>query len=200
VQGLGVLAAEQAAQTALFAAQQFPYGGQPVGGKVRIKNAKRHYKLDVKAPQGSDGAISVYRGIKFAPFQITFFMWTATQYDYFVSHVLPILKFSGVKDAANPSQAQALTVYHPALANVDITSMLVEEIGAIEPKEDGPNMFECEVRCVEFLQPPLLNTTVTPNGATAASVTPSTVGVAPSNVIIKRNQMQVSLAANVAGG
>lgn len=137
---------------------------QLVGSKVRIMGAKRRYKIEVKDPQGSDGSVQTYRGVKFSPFDIVFSIYTDEQYAYFQTNLLPVLKFSGFKSAPNPAQVQSLSVYHPSLAQVDIAALLVEEIGAIEPKEDGPNMFECKVRCVEYLPPPPANTTVTPSG------------------------------------
>jgi hypothetical protein len=135
-----------------------------VGSKVRIIGAKRKYKIEVKLPQGSDGSINTYRGVHVSPFDIVFFIVTPAQYSYFVTNMLPVLKFSGVKNAPNPAVVQSQAVYHPILNALDIDALLVEEIGGIDPKEDGPNEFTCKVRCVEYLPPPSLNTTVTPGG------------------------------------
>jgi hypothetical protein len=137
-----------------------------VGSKVRVIGAKRKYKLEVKLPQGADGWVTVYRGIKVVPFDLLFTIVTSEQLSYFVTNMLPIFKFSGVKDSPNPAACQSLAIYHPALSALDISAILVEEIGAIEPKEDGPNEFTCKIRVVEYLQPPDQNTSVVLSGTT----------------------------------
>lgn len=155
------------------------------GSKVRVIGAKRKYKIEVKDPQGSDGCIQTYRGVKFSPFDLAFYIYTDDQYSYFHDSILPILKFSGFKSAPNPAQVQALKVYHPILANLDIAAMLVEEIGGIDPQEDGPGVFVCKVKCVEYLPPPPQNTTVTPTGSKAINQ-PTSVGVQIDSARSKR--------------
>jgi hypothetical protein len=169
---------------------------QLAGSKLRVVGAKRKYKIEVKDPQGSDGSVQTYRGVKFSPFDLVFFIYTDAQYAYFINNVLPILKFSGFKSATSPANVRSLGVYHPALAAVDIAALLVEEIGAIEPQEDGPNMFECRVRCIEFLPAPATNTTVTPAGAKGVVA----VETQPQGARSQRAQAVTNLAFVVGNG
>lgn len=145
------------------------------GSKVRVLGAKRKYKLEVKLPQGSDGWVTVYRGVKVSPFDLLFTIVTDAQHSYFVTNILPILKFSGIKNSPNPAECQSLAIYHPTLSALDINAILVEEIGGIDPKEDGPNEFTCKVRVVEYLPPPYTNTTVIPTGI-AGTTQPTSPG------------------------
>lgn len=171
------------------------------GSKVRIVGAKRKYKIEVKLPQGADGGILTYRGVKLTPFDIEFWIINDAQYSYFVTNMLPTLKFSGLKQSPNPAAVQSLAVYHPILSNLDINAILVEEIGGVDPKEDGPGEFICKVRVIEYLPPPDQNTTVTPAGTQAANQ-PTSVGVQTPTAISQRqsainNQI---LVANSFGG
>lgn len=139
-----------------------------VGGLVRIRGAKRTYRLDAKEPKGQDGFVTTYRGVKSETFEIRFHIWTPHQYDYFTGSVLPALFYSGVKNAQNPSGVQALEVYHPILANLAIGSVEVAHISGIGPStmstNEAPQMYECVVQVREYLPPPPQNTTVTPKG------------------------------------
>ena len=135
-----------------------------IGGKVRIRGARRTYRIDAKEPKGQDGFVTTYRGVKSDPFDVIFYIWTPDQYDYFSDSILPALFYSGVKNSQNPSGIQALEIYHPILSNLSIGSVEVVHVGGIEPQEDGPNMFTCTIHVREYLPPPPQNTTATPKG------------------------------------
>ena len=148
-----------------------PYGPivEGIGGKVRVKGAVRFYRLDVKSPHGSDGAITTYRGIAPKKFTIEFFIWTQDQYDYFEQVLIPAILYSGVKNTLNPSGLQALSVDHPALRNRQISSVEINSIGAVDPERDGPEMFRCAVEVQEYIPPPPVNVTATPSGSTGTN-------------------------------
>jgi hypothetical protein len=171
----------------------------PVSGKVRVRSAKRAYRLDSKQPKGQDGWVVTYRGLKGEPFEILFYIWTQGQYDYFTESVLPLLFYSGVKNSTNPSGVQAISVVHPALFNLNINAVEVEHIGAIEPTEDGPNMYTCQVRIREYLPPPVANTTVTPTGSKTTNA-PTTPGKTPDPAVTARQNTISNLRARVAAG
>lgn len=163
-----------------------------VGGKVRVKGASRHYKIDIKDPQGSDGWTITYRGLRPKHFELEFTMWTDDQYKYFVNSIIPALQYSGVKN-----QVQPVAVYHPALANLGISVIFIEEIGAIEPVTDGPNEFKCRVRVAEFIQPPPINTTATPTASKTVNP-PTSPGVQPNPAVSNRLAIIANLNARAA--
>jgi len=173
--------------------------GDGPGGKVRIQNCSRKYKLDIKDASGSDGATTTYKGVRPGKWTITFYIWTADQYDHFVDDVLPALLYSGVKNAANPAGIQSLAVQHPVFSNLAISSVIIEQIDGIEPEEDGPGMFHCKVHVAEYLPSPPVNTTATPAGSKGTNQ-PTSIGLQPSSAVLQRQAAIAALKAKIAAG
>lgn len=175
------------------------------GGRVRVKGAHRSYRLDKKQPKGQDGWVVTYRGKEGRPFDITFWMLNDEQYDYFTQNVLQALFYGAGLDidspnvlsslsgtqanSLNPNGIQALGVYHPSLAAIQINSIEVEDIGAIEPSSHEPTgtpeWYTCTVRVSEYLPPPPQNTTATPTGNKSVDQ-PTTPGQVPSTAAQQR--------------
>jgi hypothetical protein len=160
------------------------------GGKVRIRKGCRNYEIQVKDPPGSDGAVVTYRGIHPKAFDIVFYIWTTDQYDHFVNDVLPLFINAGTLKAT--STPKSLSISHPSLSALNISSVVIENIGAIEPVDvDGPNMFTCVVGVQEYLPPPPKNTTTTPSGTSTVNQ-PTAPGLQASAAVQKR---QAEIAA-----
>lgn len=177
-----------------------------IGGRVRVRGAKRSYRLDTKQPKGQDGWTTTYRGKMAREFEIIFWMWTPNQYDYFTQNMLPGLFYgaganidnpnvsatgpAGIQaNSLNPNGVQALGVYYPSLAPLGITSVEVADIGAIEPNthepNDTPQWYTCTIKVAEYLPPPPANVTATPVGNKSVDQ-PSTPGIQPSTAEQKR--------------
>jgi hypothetical protein len=154
---------------------------------------------DIKDSGGSDGATTTYRGVRPGKWDITFYMWTQAQYDRFVDQIIPAILYSGTKNAANPAGIQSLSVQHPAFDTLGISSIIVEQIDAIEPVEDGPNMFTCKVHVAEYLPAPPVNTTATPSGAKNVNQ-PTSPGLQPSSAVLQRQAAIGALKAKIAAG
>lgn len=175
---------------------QYGWAYSTIGGKVRIRKGCRNYKIQVKDPSGSDGAVVTYRGIHPKEFDVVFYMWTTDQYDHFTNDVLPaILNAGTLKSTTTP---KSLGVSHPSLSNLGISSVVVANIGAVEPVDvDGPNVFTCVVAVQEYLPPPPKNTTTTPSG-TANVNQPTSPGLQASAAVQKRQAEIAALKAQAA--
>lgn len=181
---------------------------QVIGGVVRVRGAKRSYRLDTKQPKGQDGWLVTYRGKKANSFEIIFTMWTQNQYDYFTQNVLPGLFYgaganldnplvsstgpAGIQaNTLNPHGVQSLGVYYPSLALLGITAIEVEDIGAVEPNSyehtSRPEWWTCVVKVAEYLPPPPANVTATPTGNKSVNQ-PTTPGLQPTTAEQKRQQ------------
>jgi hypothetical protein len=166
-----------------------PPGQPPIGGKVRIRGAERFYKIDIKDPKGADGWSITYRGVRPKPFQIVFSIWTQLQYDYFTENMIPALLYSGAKGNVQP-----LVVQHPTLQNLAINAIFVEKIGSIEQVSDDL-MFQCTVHVAEYLQPPPVNVTTTPVGA--SNTTGAAVNASPGVKLSPARAAQLNAIAKL---
>jgi hypothetical protein len=148
------------------------------GGRVLIHGAERFYKLDVKDPQGGNGATTTFRGTRPKPFTIEFLIWTDDQYVAIETKMIPFMM-------PIVQTGTALSVYAPLLARRNISAILVEGVGCVEPSNtsqpfDAP--YRCVVRVREYLPPPPINVTITPQGqaTTPPNPSPASVPVSPA--------------------
>jgi hypothetical protein len=74
-------------------------------------------------------------------------------WDNFVSQVLSI----------DPKQQQAagLSIYHPSLSSIGVTTVVVAHYTA--PSHKGKGLYEVEIDLIEWQQPPPVNVTSTPS-------------------------------------
>lgn len=134
--------------------------GQSVSpGVCKIGEFKRAFQWDVKKGKGTLGGTITFVGRPPAKGTITFYLWTP---DHFVAWDLfrPLLKYDPTKQAV-----QAVDIYHPSLADVDIHSVVVENIGNI--MHEGQGLYSIQVDYLEYFPPPKTSAVGTPTGSSA---------------------------------
>lgn len=141
--------------------QGMPWGGPAgMGAKVEIVGATRFYKIDQKDGQGLDGATQTFRGQKPKPFKIVFSWWTEQQHDYWAFYSAQF-NYTASKPGFPPP---VYAIYHPKLALLGISAILVESVGAVDVDE-STKIAKSVLEVRQFLPATLAPATVTPNAA-----------------------------------
>lgn len=117
----------------------------------------RQYKWDKKEGKGQQGGTSTFVGKPLPDGAVKFQLWTVSQFQAW-GKFLPLLKYDPVKRAP-----QAIQVYHPALADLDCTTIVIEEVSVVEQLDHL--LWEVEVKFSEFSPPPAASAVATPKGA-----------------------------------
>jgi hypothetical protein len=134
-------------------------GGDLLPGLAKIEGARRPFKWDEKEGAGTIGASLTYRGERLVPSAIVLQFWLEEQIDEWDS-VRPRLK----PDARN---VKALDIVHPSLEDLEVRSVVVDEIGALEHK--GGGLFEVRISVKEYKPPPKANASGSPSGSSSSS-------------------------------
>lgn len=130
-------------------------------GICRPFEPKRKHEWDVKKGKGVRGATVTYVGQAPAQWDVVFELWQASHWDDWASFAT-LLKYDSTKKAV-----QAIDIYHPSLAEVDIKSVVVEAIGAIT--HEGKGLYTRTVSFLEYFPPPKLSAVSTPAGSQTTS-------------------------------
>ena len=128
-------------------------------GIVKLSGFKRPHEWDVKKGKGSFGSTTTFVGRPPAKGTLTFQVWLASQFDDWDDFV-PLFNYDPTKKTVN-----AVEVYHPLLADIDIHSVVTENISAWE--NDGKGLWTRTVDLLEYFPAPKVNATATPKGADA---------------------------------
>jgi hypothetical protein len=141
--------------------------GSKSPGLVTLSGHGLAEKWDVKDANGQDGSSTTRKGKKLAAFKATFFLTKdpAAAVDDFVAwdFFLPVLKSS-----TSGEVPVGLDIYHPDLAELEISSVVITKIGG--KKHDGKGGATVDV---EFLQyrPPKKKKATGPSGSKGTSLT-----------------------------
>ena len=137
-------------------------------GLAKVSEFKRKHEFDVKKGKGTLGATVTFVGRPPATGSVKFYLWTPThfqQWDIFRTY----LKYDPTKKAV-----QAIDIYHPSLADIEVSSVVVESIGNFV--HEGQQYYSITVELLEYFPPPKKSAVSTPTGSnnTNASTTPGT--------------------------
>jgi len=133
--------------------------GQTISpGVAEIGDIKTKNEWDVKKGKGVYGSTLTFVGRPPSHFSVTFKLWTA---DHFVKWDLfrPLFKYDPAKKAI-----QAIDVYHPALADIELTSVVCEGVGAVH--HEGGGLYTIVVDFIEFFPAQKTSAVGTPGGST----------------------------------
>jgi hypothetical protein len=123
-------------------------------GICMVGEFRRANEWDVKKGKGSFGATTTYVGHPPCTGKVEFLLWRPihfVQWDTF----RPFLKYDPTKKSI-----QAVDIYHPSLADVDVTSVVTEKIGNIVHK--GKQLYSITVDFLEYCPAPARSAVSTP--------------------------------------
>lgn len=165
-------------------------GQQSSPGLCKLSGFKRGHEFDVKRGKGTLGATVTFVGRPPAKGTITFKLWTAQHFAAWDSF-RPLLKYDPTKKAV-----QAVDVYHPSLADIEMTSFVVEGIGAIEHQGDG--LYQCVVELLEYFPPPKASAVSTPSGSVSTGTGGSGASGTPADPVADAQQKEIAALLNKA--
>lgn len=135
--------------------------GQTCPGYCEIAGFERKWKWDKKTGKGAQGTTCTYTGKPAVEGELIFFLWTGL---HFVQWEIfrPLFQYDPTKQ-----QTQAIDIFHPSLADLNIKAVVIESISPI--RHIGHNLYECRVKASEYVPPPKAAAVATPAGAKAAA-------------------------------
>lgn len=132
-------------------------GGVRSPGICNVGEFKRAHEWDLKKGKGTLGATITFVGRPPAKGSIEFFLWEASHFVAWDSF-LPLLKYDPTKQSV-----QAVEIYHPSLAAIDLYQVVSESIG--NPVHKGGGLFSITIEFLEYFPPPKTSATSTPTSA-----------------------------------
>lgn len=125
-----------------------------------ISGFKRETEWDVKKGKGTKGGTMTLSQLPPAKGSIKFLLWSDFHFEAWDTIYRARFKFDPTKKTKN-----AVDIFHPALAKLDIHSVVTESIGPETP--EGKGLWSITVELAEYLPPPPKNITSTPSGSGA---------------------------------
>ncbi len=164
-------------------------------GLCEVSEAKRKHDYDVKKGKGTAGATTTFTGKSPATFAIKFKLWQPahfTAWDTF----RPLLKYDPAKKTA-----QAFDIYHPALADIDIKSVVTESIGSIV--HEGGQLYSITVEFLEYFPASKTSSVSTPSGSKSTAPqyvagSPPGTGTDPAIAALEKQINQLTKAGQGA--
>ncbi len=120
--------------------------GQPLPGVARVGGKGVEHQVDVKKSPGRDGATFTDLGRDLSRFTITLVLQSQVDWDGFES------MRSSLQPLSKTGRLQALSVAHPAINALGVTSLYFTRIGVPHPGS-VIGTFEVELETIEFRPP-----------------------------------------------
>lgn len=139
-------------------------GGVQCPGRCKVGEFKRANEWDIKKGKGSLGATVTYVSRPPAKGGIEFYLWLPIHFQQWETF-RPLFKYDPTKKAV-----KAIDIYHPGLADIDVTSVVCEMIGNLQ--NDGMGLWTVKVDLLEYFPPPAKPAISTPQGAVGNAPTP----------------------------
>lgn len=158
-------------------------GGNICPGYVEISGFERKWNWDTKTGKGAQGTTNTYTGKPAVEGELTFYLWTGLHFLQW-EQFRPLFKYDPTKKTT-----QAIDIFHPSLADLDIKSVVCQSVGPI--KHVGNNLYACHVKLIEYVPPPKAAAVATPTGSkTGAGAGASSTAPAPTDPLqIKIQQL-----------
>ncbi len=153
-----------------------------------LSGFERRWKFDKKGGKGVNGITSTLTGKDELHGTVKFYAWTALQLVLWEGF-RPLFKYDVSKQ-----EMQAVTVFHPALADLDISALVCESLSPL--LHAGHGMFTCEARMIEFAPPPKAAAVSTPTqaksgtGGTSQNATPAPTDPLQIRIAQLRKELQ----------
>ena len=162
------------------------------GGYILVRRAKRAFKWDNKNPAGQIGQNQNFRGLNFPQFELVFHFWDTRGWNYwqFYSKAVFLFDVSKLPPGVAPP---AVNVYHPSLAALSISALIIHDCGAAEPLNEGGE-FRATVTVEEFKP-------IVPKAVSASPVLPNTIPtVTITGFVLTPAEVQANAALTQALG
>ncbi len=143
-------------------------------GLCVVSGFKRKNTWDTKLGKGVKGGTSTLTNIPPVSGTIKFYLWEARHWDEW-ELFRPFFKHDPTK-----KKVQAIDIYYPTLAKIDIKSVVCEDISAEEP--EGLGKWSITVSLLEYLPPAKKPVTGTPSGSGGGSGGKAPPGAPPDPV------------------
>ena len=125
-----------------------------------VTGFKRETEWDVKKGKGTKGGTATLSQLPPAKGSIKFLLWTDFHFQAWDDIYRGMFKYDPTKKTKN-----AVDIYHPALAKLDIHSVVTESIGP--ETYESPGLWSITVELLEYLPAPPKSIVSTPNGSTS---------------------------------
>jgi len=135
-------------------------------GVCKVGEFKREAKFDVKLGKGSFGSTETYVGRPPAKGTIEFYLWLPIHFQQWDTF-RPRFKYDPTK-----KNVQAIDIYHPSLADIDVSSVVCEQLGSLQ--HDGKGLWTIKVDLLEYFPAPAKSAVSTPSGAAQTVAVPGT--------------------------
>lgn len=132
--------------------------GSVTPGWADVTQFIREHKLDKKMGKGTDGATTTYVGKPPAGSPIKFYLWTSEHFQTW-DRIIPALKY----DPAKGKGLVPVDIFHPALADIDVTSVVAEKLGSYV--HEGNQLYSREIYFSEYHPPPKASAVSTASGS-----------------------------------
>lgn len=152
-------------------------------GSCKLSGFKRANEWDLKKGKGTVGATATYVGKPPAKGTVTFYLWTEDHFNQWDAF-RPLLKYDPTKKVV-----QAVDIWHPSLADIDVNSVIVEDIGAIE--HEGKQLYSIVVTFIEYFPAPKKSAVGTPT-TSAAGVGVNGAASADADLVADAKQAQIA--------
>mgnify|MGYP006273361897 CR=1 FL=1 len=154
--------------------------GMESPGKCVITSPTRSYAWDVKTGKGAFGSTTTFTGRVPAKFGIEFTFWRKSHFEKWET-LYTKLRYDPTKIKYNPatrwvSGVSPLDIFHAASDQLDINTVVVEEIGGLVHK--GKGVWTTSVKFIEYYPPPKISVVSTPAGDTPVSGLPPNLKIA----------------------
>lgn len=144
-------------------------------GVCEVGEFKRAHEWDVKKGKGTFGSTTTFVGRPPAKGPVKFYLWDngtlGTGHNHFREWdaFRQLLKYDPTKKSV-----QAVDIYHPSLADIDIRSVVTESVGNII--HEGKGLYSITVELLEYFPAPKRSAVSTPtqSQSTQAGTTPGT--------------------------
>ncbi len=133
-------------------------GGIECPGICQLSGFKRLTEWDVKKGKGTKGGTATLTQLPPAKGSIKFMLWTPFHFEAWDAIFRAQFKYDPTKKTVN-----AVDIYHPTLAAIDLHSVVTESISAVE--HEGKGLYSITVELLEYLPPPKKSATGTPSGS-----------------------------------
>lgn len=134
-------------------------------GYCKLKGWKRVHEFDVKKGKGTLGATVTFTQKPPVEGTIEFYLWDngtlGTGHNHFQewSQFFPLLKYDPTKKVP-----QAINLWHQALSDINVSSVVCTNIGALEP--EGSGMWKVTCSFLEYFPPSKKSAVGTPTTST----------------------------------